>query len=45
MLKGDYNWDWHKDLFNEARGTLPLFDLGLSALIGDLEDRGLPRGC
>jgi hypothetical protein len=41
MLKGDYNWDWHKDLFNEARGTLPLFDLGLSALIGDLEDRGL----
>ena len=41
MTKGDYNWDWHKDLFNEARGTLPLFDLGLSALIGDLEDRGL----
>lgn len=41
MLKGDYNWDWHKDLFNEARGALPLFDLGLSALIGDLEDRGL----
>jgi len=41
MVKGDYNWDWHKDLFNEARGTLPLFDLGLSALIGDLEDRGL----
>ncbi|MGE3818429.1 MAG: DUF1501 domain-containing protein [Isosphaeraceae bacterium] len=41
MLKGDYNWDWHKDLFNEARGTLPLFDVGLSALIGDLEDRGL----
>jgi hypothetical protein len=41
MLKGDYNWDWHKDLFNEARGTLPLFDLGLSALIGDLDQRGL----
>lgn len=41
MLKGDYNWDWHKDLFKVARGTLPLFDLGLSALIGDLEDRGL----
>jgi hypothetical protein len=41
MLKGDYNWDWHKDLFNEARGALPLFDLGLSALIQDLEDRGL----
>lgn len=41
MLKGDYNWDWHKDLFNEARGTLPLFDLGLSALIQDLDQRGL----
>ena len=41
MLKGDYNWDWHKDLFTEARGTLPLFDLGLSALIEDLDDRGL----
>ncbi len=41
MLKGDYNWDWHKDLFNEARGTLPLFDWGLSALIQDLDQRGL----
>jgi hypothetical protein len=41
MLRGDYNWDWHKDLFPLARKTLPLFDLGLSALIGDLHDRGL----
>ncbi len=41
MLSGDYNWDWHKDLFAEARGTLPLFDLGVSALIQDLEQRGL----
>jgi hypothetical protein len=41
MLKGDYNWDWHKDLFNEARGALPLFDLGLSALIQDLDERSL----
>jgi hypothetical protein len=41
MLRGDYNWDWHKDLFAQARATLPLFDLGLSALIGDLEARGL----
>ena len=41
MLKGDYNWDWHKDLFTEARGALPLFDLGLSALIKDLDQRGL----
>jgi hypothetical protein len=41
MLKGDFNWDWHKDCFNLARGTLPLFDLGMSALISDLGDRGL----
>ena len=41
MLKGDYNWDWHKDLFNEARGALPLLDLGLSALIQDLDQRGM----
>jgi hypothetical protein len=41
MLRGDYNWDWHKDLFPLARTTLPLFDLGLSALIEDLDERGL----
>jgi hypothetical protein len=41
MLQGDYNWDWHKDNFNEARGALPLFDLGVSALIRDLDERGL----
>ncbi|MFN0198619.1 MAG: DUF1501 domain-containing protein [Planctomycetaceae bacterium] len=41
MLKGDYNWDWHKDIFNEARGALPLLDLGLSALLEDLEERGM----
>lgn len=41
MLQGDYNWDWHKDLFNEARAALPLFDLGMSALIQDLDERGL----
>jgi hypothetical protein len=39
MLRGDYNWDWHKDLFPLARNTLPLFDLGLSALIQDLDER------
>jgi len=41
MLQGDFNWDWHKDCFREARGALPLFDLGLSALIQDLDERGL----
>jgi hypothetical protein len=41
MLLGDYNWDWHKDNFNEARGALPLFDIGVSALIRDLDERGM----
>jgi hypothetical protein len=41
MSQGDYNWDWHKDCFGEARGALPLFDLGLSAMIQDLDQRGL----
>ena len=41
VLRGDHNWDWHKDLFPEARRTLPLLDLGLSALFQDLDERGL----
>jgi hypothetical protein len=41
VLRGDHNWDWHRDLFPEARKTLPLLDLGLSALIQDLAQRGL----
>jgi hypothetical protein len=41
ILRGDNNWDWHKDLFPAARQTLPLLDLGLSALIEDLDERGL----
>lgn len=41
MLRGDFNWDWHKEIFPEARGTLPLFDLGLSALLDDLSERDL----
>ncbi len=41
MLLGDYNWDWHKDNFNEARGALPLLDLGLATMIEDLGERGL----
>jgi uncharacterized protein (DUF1501 family) len=41
MLQGDFNWDWHKDNFAEARGALPLFDLGISTLIQDLDERGL----
>jgi len=41
VLRGDHNWDWHKDLYPEARKTLPLLDLGLSALIEDLAQRDL----
>jgi hypothetical protein len=41
MLQGDFNWDWHKDNFAEGRGALPLFDVGLSALIEDLDRREL----
>lgn len=41
VLRGDHNWDWHRDLFPEARKALPLLDLGLSALLDDLEQRGL----
>jgi hypothetical protein len=41
VLRGDHNWDWHRDLFPEARKCLPLLDHGLSALIGDLDQRGL----
>jgi hypothetical protein len=41
VLRGDHNWDWHRDLFPEARQTLPLLDFGLSALIEDLDERGL----
>jgi hypothetical protein len=41
VLRGDHNWDWHRDLFPEARETLPLLDLGLSALIEDLDQRDM----
>jgi hypothetical protein len=41
VLRGDHNWDWHRDLFPEARKTLPLLDLGLAALIQDLSERDL----
>jgi Protein of unknown function (DUF1501) len=41
VLRGDHNWDWHRDLFPEARKTLPLLDHGLSALIEDLDQRDM----
>ena len=41
VLKGDHNWDWHRDLYPEARKALPLLDLGLAALIEDLAERDM----
>ena len=41
VLRGDHNWDWHRDIFPEARLTLPLLDHGLAALIQDLHERDL----
>jgi hypothetical protein len=41
VLRGDHNWDWHRDLFPEARKALPLLDHGLAALIEDLDQRDL----
>lgn len=41
VLRGDHNWDWHKEIFPEAKLTLPLLDFGLSSLITDLDQRGL----
>ena len=36
-------WDHHGDNFGALRQDLPLLDQGLSALIGDLHQRGLDR--
>lgn len=41
VLRGDHNWDWHRNLFPEAKKTLPLLDLGLAALLQDLHARDL----
>lgn len=34
-------WDWHGDNFTAGRQQIPMFDSGLSALLDDLEVRGL----
>ncbi len=41
VLRGDHNWDWHRDLYPEARMALPLLDHGLASLIEDLDQRDL----
>ena len=39
--RGGFNWDWHSGNFKKARINLPMLDMGLSALITDLEQRGM----
>jgi hypothetical protein len=39
--RGGYNWDWHAGNFEKARRCVPLFDQGLTALVEDLEEKGL----
>jgi len=34
-------WDWHGENFVAARQQFPMFDSGLSALLTDLDERGL----
>jgi len=34
-------WDWHGENFVAGRQQIPMFDTGLSALLEDLDDRGL----
>lgn len=34
-------WDWHGENFIAGRQQIPMFDSGLSALLEDLEERGL----
>ena len=43
MSRGGFNWDWHKDNFKNVRDTVPMLDVGLSALVEDLAARGLDK--
>ena len=41
VSRGGFNWDWHSENFKNARNTLPMLDIGVSALVQDLADRGM----
>lgn len=43
MSRGGFNWDWHKENFKNVRDTVPMLDIGLSALVDDLAARGLDK--
>ncbi len=34
-------WDWHSENFKNAQREFPIFDSALTALVGDLHERGL----
>jgi hypothetical protein len=36
-------WDWHGNNFKESRDEMPLLDSAVSALVTDLEERGMLR--
>ncbi len=36
-------WDWHGGNFNRGRQDMPMLDRGVSALVTDLEERGMLR--
>ena len=38
--RGGHNWDWHTGNFKKCRKTLPMLDMGLSALVEDLASSG-----
>lgn len=38
--RGGHNWDWHTGNFEKARKTLPMLDIGLTALVEDLAESG-----
>ncbi len=37
---GGHNWDWHTGNFKKARITLPMLDMGITALVEDLASTG-----
>ena len=39
--RGGHNWDWHTGNFAKAKVTLPMLDMGLSALVRDLDNRNM----
>jgi len=43
MSRGGFNWDWHRENFQNARATLPMLDMGVSALVEDLVQRGMDQ--